>query len=556
MQAARVVLVGALLLSIPRPRDARPVASGDPPPIDAVRLLLIDSVLLDSALPESGQSEPGSIADRVTLGDHDDHGLWALQDDAGNTLGSVARTLPTAQDVVGYRGPTEALILFDPDLVIVAVDVLNSADTTEHVAAVRDDAGFLNQFAGWAWGGPSGDVRIDGVSGATLTSLAMAQGVMRRIGGDRPSLVFPDEITADEREEWIQSDDTASRLVRTGPLSDKIIGYQGPTELLLRLRADDRVEKLAIRHSFDNEPYVDYVRTERSFWKRFEGQSLDELSRLDPQAAGIEGVSGATMTSMAVADTLVAAAAESVRRQKMTSESAKRNAAPWVRWTMADGVTIGILLIAGIASRWGWFRSRWGRMAWLISVVVVIGFWAGNLVSMALVAGWATEGIAWRLAPGLAAIAAVALLVPPLTKANPYCNHLCPHGALQQLVRPKPKSRRHLRLSRRTHSVLTWGPGVTLVIAYLALLAMPTLDLASWEPFHAYLVRIAGWGSIGLALLTIAVSALVPMAYCRVGCPTGRLIEYLRLRATSHRWGPADTVACGLLSIAWAVRWL
>ena len=61
---------------------------------------------------------------------------------------------------------------------------------------------FFEQFQGWPWGGPGKEVQIDAVSGATLTSLALAEGVLKRIGGDRPSLVFPESISVSEVATW------------------------------------------------------------------------------------------------------------------------------------------------------------------------------------------------------------------------------------------------------------------------------------------------------------------------------------------------------------------
>ncbi|WP_146534120.1 FMN-binding protein [Rubripirellula reticaptiva] len=523
-------MVSALLLAIPAPHR-KPVGSSEPPPIDKVR-----DLLQRPSVQFSGQ---------------DVNGMWRLTDASGGNVGTITRTLPIARDIVGYRGPSEAMILLDNELQIVAVHLLSSDDTAEHVEAVQANPAFFAQFVGWRWGGGGSESRIDGVSGATLTSLAIAQGVIKRIGGQRPSLVFPDDVTDEERSESIADDDDVSELLRSGPYSDSVIGYQGPTELLLKVGSDDRVEKLAIRKSFDNEPYVDYVRTERGFWKRFTGRTLADLSTMDPAAEGIEGVSGATMTSLAVADTIVAASSGIIRQR---TESHDKSTSAMVRWTIVDWITVAMILAITILSRWGAFQSPVGRRAWLVAVVLVIGFWTGNLMSMALLAGWSAHGIAWRLAPGLASMAAVAFLVPPMKKANPYCNHLCPHGALQQLVKPSARSRRRIRLSPRVIPWLKMIPGVTLVAAYVAVVFVPTIDLASWEPFHAYLFRIASRSSLGFAIVTLVASAFIPMGYCRLGCPTGRLIDYIRLTATSDRIRRADIVAISLLMMAWGVQ--
>lgn len=527
IHVGRVLLVAALLLSIPKPVSRLENLPGEPPPVQ--RLGLGDSIRIESEAASDG--------------------TWALIDAAGNPAGRVARTLPQAADVRGYRGPTEAWIVTDDEGGITSVGLLASADTTEHVAAVENDAKFFEQFRRWQWSGPPAGVSVDAVSGATLTSMALAQGVILRIGGDRPSLVFADPITDQERSDWL-SEHGGETLIRTGPLTDNVIGYQGPTELMLRITAEDRVSRVRIRSSFDNEPYVDYVRTESGFWAIFEDRTITQLAEMDPEAEGVEGVSGATMTSLTVADTLVASAKRLVEQRSVP----ERSESAGVRWTRSDLLTIGSLALLAIAGRLGWFRRRWFRRLWLFAMVLVIGLMTGNLVSMALVAGWSVGGIAWQLAPGLSAIAATAFLVPPITKSNPYCNHLCPHGAIQQSIRPTSKSRRFVRIPPRFNGWLRRLPGATLVVAYLALVTTPSIDVSSWEPFHAYLFRIAGWGSIGLAIGTLAISAFIPMGYCRLGCPTGRLIDYVRRSAASDRITHADGVAVGLLAIAWASR--
>ena len=555
----RVGLVVALLLAIPSP--AKQIQSDTSQPPELARLDL--SGLIDP-IPEGIEVDPETDA----------NGLWRIHDGANNTLGFVARTLPVAGDVVGYRGPSESAIVLDAELNVRSITLLSSADTTEHVAAVQGDDDFFEQFESWSWGGPPVGVNVDAVSGATLTSLALAEGVMKRLGGDRPSLVFGSELRLDEIQNWFpegqsldetgivrdSKDVSLGRVVRTGPLSDDLLGYQGPTELLIRLSNENEIEQIRIRSSFDNEPYVDYVRTEAGFWNIFYDQSLQELATFDPVASGVEGVSGATMTSLTVADTLVAAAKASIEQEAAASAAkpAGRTWSGWIesiRWGKSDLLTIATLIVAGVFSRLRWYHIRWVRRAWLMSVFLVIGLWSGNLLSMALIAGWSAEGIAWRLAPGLSAIAAVALLAPPLTKGNPYCNHLCPHGALQQLIRPAPKSRRHWKLPSRLQRWLLFLPGVTLVTAYIVLILFPSVDLSSWEPFHAYLFRIAGWGSLALAILTLAVSAVIPMGYCRLGCPTGKLLDYLRRTAVSNRIAMSDYVAVALLAFALLVRY-
>lgn len=543
----RTCLVISLLLAIPKPAVRIQDQASKTPNIEAIEF-------------------PADLAGKILHLDPqaDASGMWRLMNETQTIVGLVARTLPTANNVIGYRGPTESLLLFDPELNLISVTLLESADTQEHVAAVKADRNFFKQFETWMWGGPPANIQIDAVSGATLTSLALAEGVLKRIGGDRPSLVFNRPITLQEIQNWfpqgIELDSSSGAVrdasgtligtvLRTGPLSDDLSGYQGPTEMLIKIAPAGRVAAIRIRTSFDNEPYVDYVRTEAGFWAIFDGKTIAELADFDPPAAGVEGVSGATMTSLTVADTIVAATKQAQRRVA----SPKNTEAMWlasIRWTLTDIITIATLICAAILKYSGAYRRRVLRRLWLIWVVLVVGFWAGNLVSLALIAGWSAEGIAWRLAPGLAAITCVAMLGPPLTKGNPYCNHLCPHGAIQQLVRPNKRSIRYRKMPPRLSRLMRRLPGITLCGVYAGLVLLPTLDLASWEPFHAYLFRIASWSSLAFAFATITISAVLPMGYCRFGCPTGRMLDYLKRTATSERVQVADFVAASLLIFA------
>ena len=508
-----------------------------------------------------------AIDPRDSITDRDSaSGLWVLKNPDGNPTGWVARTFPDAQDAIGYRGPTEASVLLSADLKIISVRLLISDDTEEHVEAVRQDRSFFEQFEGWDWTVSTDTQSIDGVTGATLTSLALAEGLARRMGGEVPSLVFSQPLSLSDVKPWFKEADVIDantgevfdsdgerigRVQRSGVLSDDVIGYQGPSELLLNLDENEAIIGVRIRRSFDNEPYVDYVRTEYGFWKRFQGMRIQQLANFDPIAEGVEGVSGATMTSQAIAHTLVAAA-QKYQRQLDRNEPAEQFALPrlsrWDRFTM-------LMVIMAISIQWfGVQKARRFRRAWLLAVVAIVGVGAGNLLSMSLIAGWSAEGIAWRLAPGLAIVAAVALLFPLVTKHNLYCNHLCPHGAIQQLVKPGRPNKRMKWIRSWVPSWLAVIPGVMLLVAYTCLLWSPGTDLSSWEPFHAYLFRICKWSAIVFAVITIVVSRFLPMAYCRYGCPTGYLLRYLKLSAKSGLIRKIDLIVLALLIVTWSLR--
>ena len=69
------------------------------------------------------------------------------------------------------------------------------------------------------------------------------------------------------------------------------------------------------------------------------------------------------------------------------------------------------------------------RIGFQLLLIGYLGFVNGDMVSQSLLVGWAQNGVAWRLAPGLVLLVAAAFLTPLLTRRQVYCHQLCPHGA-------------------------------------------------------------------------------------------------------------------------------
>jgi hypothetical protein len=318
------------------------------------------------------------------------------------------------------------------------------------------------------------------------------------------------------------------------------MGYQGPTDTLVALDTAGQVLGIAVRKSFDNEPYVSYVRDETYFRELFNGKTLAELSQLDPQAQRIEGVSGATMTSQAIAQGLPRAATYALQERSETK--------PRIVWSWRDVGTIGVLLMAGILGFSRLRGVRWLRVSYQVLLIGYFGFANGDLISQALLAGWAQSGIPWRLAPGLVLLTTAAFVVPIVSKRQPYCHHICPLGAAQQLLPTVHK----LHLSSRVLRVLSCLPAALLFVVIWTAVSHGSLNLASLEAFDAFLILfgVTSIAAVAIAIVGLTASAFVPMAYCRFGCPTGALLNYLRYNARSDRLTKRDAVAVLLLFLA------
>ncbi|HEX4000933.1 MAG TPA: FMN-binding protein [Pirellulales bacterium] len=488
----------------------------------------------------------------------------------GGRIGTVLETAPNSDSTIGFSGSTNLLVALDSAGRIAGLAVLSSGDTPQHVARVRNDPKFFRGYIGLTLDEAARRVSVDAVSGATLTSFAMAEGLRRRLGGAAgASLKFPAAVTVGDvrslfpHAEQIESDPgdpSVARVrgrkdaplgwvLRTSPAADNTIGYQGPTDALVGIDLQGRVVGLAIHQSYDNEPYVGYVRDDEEFRNLFDGKSIEALAGLDLEAAGVEGVSGATMTSMAVAKGLVLAA-----KGKLVQEQAsRRSQSRGLSFAPADvgtlvvvlaGIVIGFTKLRGIATV---------RVGFQFLVLAYLGLVNGVLLSQAQLLGWAQSGVpagAWSLI----LLTAAALLLPIMTKRNLYCSHLCPHGALQQLALRFAHPRHTIPRPWRTAIGLV--PGGLLLFCLLVSLAHWPFNLADIEPFDAYVFRIAGWGTLAIAAVGGVASLFVPMAYCRYGCPTGALLNYLRGNARSGRFTRRDLLAGACLALAALFWWV
>ena len=487
-----------------------------------------------------------------------------VYDDSGNALGYVLQTSPQADHIIGFSGPTNMLLAFSPDDVVVGISILSSGDTRDHVAQVRESDAFLKSYEGQSWNELASGNQVDAVSGATLTSLAIQEAIIHRLGGARPSLRFPDPLTVEQvaalfpQAKAVEQDVTHAPLwhvksergerlgdiLRTSPAADNIVGYQGPTEALIGFDQGGRVVGISIGKSYDNEPYVTYVREEEYFLTLFNELVLADFHENTIDDVEVEGVSGATMTSMAVAESLIAAATE--HRQALAAEPPP--AKPLVTWSVRDYGTAGVIAFALVVALTPLRGKKYLRIALQVVLIVYLGFINGDMLSQAMLVGWAQNGIPWATAGGLVLLTAAALLVPVTIGRNAYCTHICPHGAAQQLV--KNRLRWRLKLSPQLTRWLKLIPGLLLLWCLVVALAALPYSLVDIEPFDAYVFRIAGWATITVAIVGLVASLFVPMAYCRFGCPTGAVLNFLRLHTRSDRWSRRDTFAVILLTAA------
>jgi hypothetical protein len=340
---------------------------------------------------------------------------------------------------------------------------------------------------------------------------------------------------------------TLGYVLRTMPDSAGIIGYRSWSDTLVAFDPALHVIGVRLRESQDTREHVEDIQTDRSYLKTWNGKSWEEVAGTTPKEAGIEGVSGASMTSMAMA--------EGIMRRLATAEAElKRPPAP-VRWNWHEAGVVIVIVAAGVLAWFGTHGRKWLRRGFQVLVIGYVGFLTGDLLAQSLIAGWAQNGAPWRGAPGLTLMLAAALAVPWVTGQPLYCQHLCPHGAAQELAYTWAPKRWRLVIPKAVAAKLRWIPPLLIgVVVLTAMLRLP-LELSHLEPFDAYVLTAASVTTVTLALVGLGASLFIPMAYCHYGCPTGAVLNFIRSHGRADRFGRSDIVALLLLGLAVVLAW-
>jgi len=520
-------------------------------------------------LKEKGQPIPLTEVQEIlpsafSLGpDTDNPSTLQALDQNENLLGIVTQTSPEGDSAIGFSGPTNVMVIWDQDQKVSSVSIRSSGDTVDHVDAIIEEPAFFEQFTGMTRKELAQSNKIEAISGATLTSLAIVDAISLRFGGEKQASRFPNPIQIEELQEHIPAaselipsathpslleilDINGTKLGQTGrssPHADQIIGYQGPVDSLLVFDTNGSLTGMKIRSSFENQPYADYPNDDAYFASLFTGRSISQLADMNLTEEEVEGVSGATMTSMAMAEGIVKTAT-SWGQEKLLNQKAKS----FINWKAKDYGSLAVILLAGFVAFNKRGKTKIFRVSLQVLLVCYLGLVNGDILSQALFAGWAQSGVPWERAPILALLTLAALFVPMTTGKAFYCHQLCPHGAAQQWMRKLTK--KPVRLPKKLDSILKYLPiGLLTLVVIFAFTASAHLA-AILEPFGAYIWEVAGGITIAIALLSLVASAFVPMAYCRYGCPTGAMLKLFEFGKNDQGWTRRDFLSFALLVLS------
>ncbi|MBU1910527.1 MAG: 4Fe-4S binding protein, partial [Verrucomicrobia bacterium] len=316
-----------------------------------------------------------------------------------------------------------------------------------------------------------------------------------------------------------------SCLFTTDQLAPDICGYGGPITLAVLIGREGDLCKARILRANES---PQYQRQAEAWLDTLQGCNLFDMASM----SGVDGASGATFTSRAIVETLRASGclfSQEVLRRAPTGEQLPTRAFPFEKEAAV------FLLLAVVALVLRRRPSVWIRCVFLLAVVLFLG-WRWNMQYSAahvlgVVAGaWPAAGltVAFVLIAGVPVLAALF--------GNFYCGHLCPFGALQELIgelRPRSWAADPDKSAWRFARWVKYGLLFALLIGYAL-----TRDagLADMDPLNTVFSPLRSPLVVTLGITVLVLSVVYRRFWCRNFCPASAFLALINGLKLTVRW--------------------
>ena len=335
---------------------------------------------------------------------------------------------------------------------------------------------------------------------------------------------------------FAESDEPESFVFSTSMLAGDVYGYGGPITLAVSVSRDGTLENYRIIDSNETPAYLELL---YSWNNTLLNRNLASAQPFD----GVDGVSGATLTSEAVMKILKRAGGQ-FASQVLGIEVA--TPAPFSRSSLCDRdfVCLAILVAAAVALR---FRPhRWTRRVFLLVAMIAAGLCLNLQYSMQHVMTLLSLNLPqMRLSGPFFMVVLVPLLT--LLVGNVYCGYVCPFGALQELVgdlRPKRLATEPSKNVWRYGRAVKYG----LLLLFVAVFSYTReYTVLSADPLITLFSVVRENAIVCLAGAALFLSLFYHRFWCRNLCPVGAFLSLLNNARLIRRLAPPSrTEQCDL----------
>jgi hypothetical protein len=318
------------------------------------------------------------------------------------------------------------------------------------------------------------------------------------------------------------TDDSGAQVIVGYAMTGTATGYGGPLALMVGTDPSGSIVGVQIIDHRETPNFFNQL-NRAGYYDQFNGETYDNLMVV---GSDIDGVSGATLSSEAVAQSIRSAV------RGIGANAIDGAVLPPLPQAVKFGVP-EVTLIALFTVSFFLHRlkrrptlKKYGRWAVLLTGMVMLGFVLNKPFTLAnvitLLSGYWPDwhnNLYWFLLLG------GIFLVTTVQGKNPYCSWFCPFGATQELLGSLTGAK--LYQPRVLYSKLRWlqrGLSFTAIVLGLAL-RQP--GAASYEPFGTLFDLKGSWPQWLLLALVLFGSLIVSRPFCNYLCPLDPVVDYI-----------------------------
>ncbi|MBT4642754.1 MAG: 4Fe-4S binding protein [Deltaproteobacteria bacterium] len=297
-------------------------------------------------------------------------------------------------------------------------------------------------------------------------------------------------------------------------------GYGGPLKVAVTVDPKGVISSLLIIEQRETADYFKRVRSSEMLNSLIGKGYQDELRLGDD----VDGVSGATYTSRAIV---------SASRLGLRSIAAgeldldvPREKPPQVMFGVPELVLILLIAVWYAGDRKGFQLKKQARWFTLLTSMVFLGFIYTSLLTLPfmtkmLMGFWPQ----WQNSLYWYTLFGFFLLVFLIKGKNPYCQWICPFGAIQETLGMIGGAKS--RSPKRFAEFFRWLPRGLALTAVLAALLFRNPGISSYEVFGTMFDLEGSPFQFGLLGTVLISSFLVKRPWCRFLCPIGAIYDFL-----------------------------
>lgn len=300
------------------------------------------------------------------------------------------------------------------------------------------------------------------------------------------------------------------RVINSSSLAADIVGYGGKTPVEVYVR-DGVIERVEVLKNSETPSYFRRIE-ESGFLESWRGMTLGEAA-----VAAVDGLSGATLSSEAVAANVRRAAAYGANVEAMSRGGFV------VDFKGIVGVLVilcGVVLTL-VRVRDAKLKKRLEAVQMVLNVAV-LGLWCGSFLSMSQFVSWVSSGVNLSVSVVAVLLLVVTVVMPLVGKKGSYCHLHCPLGAAQVLMGRVPFTKIKIkgRLAKFLGNMRYYILMALLFIMWLGF----GFELIDYELFSVFVFESASGVVLILGGVFLVLSLFITRPYCRFVCPTGALI--------------------------------